>query len=71
MPHSRKPHKGSFGSHFDELVEHFPDDHRPPKGGEAGKSKAGKSKADKRSVHERLLESAWRNPHDGERQSTR
>jgi hypothetical protein len=24
MPHRRKPRKGSFGSHFDELVVQFP-----------------------------------------------
>jgi hypothetical protein len=44
VPHHRRLRKGSFGSHFDELVKHFPDDQqersseRDPTKHEEGKS---------------------------------
>jgi hypothetical protein len=55
MPHRRRTQKGSFGGHFDEIVEHFPHD-----------ESAKRSKPDKRdekddsNVHDKLFESAWR-----------
>jgi hypothetical protein len=56
MPHRRKPVKGSFGGHFDELVKHFPAEHSNPH----QDRKADRSDADERSVHDRLFERAWR-----------
>jgi hypothetical protein len=55
MPHRRKPKKGSFGGHFDELVKHFPHEQREQPAG-----KANRASKDERSVHDRLFERAWR-----------
>jgi hypothetical protein len=54
MPHRRKPEKGSFGGHFDELVKHFPH--------EAPSKTDDKEDSDEKDhdVHDRLFESAWR-----------
>ena len=54
MPHRRKPEKGSFGGHFDELVKHFPDEE--PSEMDDDKH----SKDEDRNVHNRLFESGWR-----------
>ena len=56
MPHRRKPEKGSFGGHFDELVAHF----RP--GEEAGKNQTKRSREfqEKVDVHAALFERAWK-----------
>jgi len=54
MPHRRKPEKGSFGGHFDELVKHFAEQQTP-------KSREGYSSKDGENVHDRLFERAWRN----------
>ncbi|HEX5237758.1 MAG TPA: hypothetical protein VFW39_04755 [Sphingomicrobium sp.] len=53
MPHRRKPRKGSFGGHFDELVKHFPQEQRKKSPDESERSE------DERSVHDRLFERAW------------
>ena len=54
MPHRRKPQKGSFGGHFDELVGHFP--HHPPSNPNGDEKDRPK---EERSVHDRLFEGAW------------
>ena len=56
MPHRRKPRKGSFAGHFDELVRHFPADE------EAGKpeERRDRTEDEHRSVHDRLFDRAWR-----------
>lgn len=54
MPHRRKPRKGSFGGHFDELVKHFPHEQRD----RACDRKSERTK-DERSVHDHLFERAW------------
>ncbi len=55
MPHRRPRKKGSFGSHFDELVELFPaheaHDHRP--------SERSAELQEKIDIHARLFERAW------------
>jgi hypothetical protein len=55
MPHRRKPEKGSFGGHFDELVKHFP-------GEQLSASSEDKDVPPERdgSVDDRLFESTWR-----------
>ena len=54
MPGKRPVKKGSFGSHFDEVVKHFPHDEPETK---VDKGKANRS--DAHNVHDRLFESAW------------
>jgi hypothetical protein len=59
MPHRRQVHKGSFGSHFDELVARFP-------AGETALSSADRSSnraqelQDKIDIHALLFERAWK-----------
>ncbi|MES2136890.1 MAG: hypothetical protein V4502_07520 [Pseudomonadota bacterium] len=55
MPHRRPRKRGSFGGHFDELVEHFPKEEKQPP--EPPKNKPPTDSAD---VHKRLFECAWR-----------
>jgi hypothetical protein len=55
MPHRRRVQKGSFGTHFDELVEHFPNDEPLPK-----PKPALKPKRDSKEIHDSLFEGAWR-----------
>ena len=55
MPGKRPVKKGSFGSHFDELVKNFP--HDEPEAKADGEDKA--NSLDHRNVHDRLFESAW------------
>jgi hypothetical protein len=57
MPHRRKPEKGSFGGHFDELVKHFHGEQR-----DAAKDQE-QSKED-RDFHDRLFAIAWRASHE-------
>jgi hypothetical protein len=58
--------KGSFGSHFDEVVKHFPHD-EPANGEDAdGRSKPGTTD---RNVHDKLFESAWRKAREGQSSS--
>jgi hypothetical protein len=54
MPGRRQVKKGSFGSHFDEVVKHFP--HAEPTQGDD----RGKPSEDDGNVHDKLFESAWR-----------
>ena len=56
MPGRRPVKKGSFGSHFDEVVTHFP--HEPAKRGEADPRR--KPSKDDGNVHDKLFETAWR-----------
>ena len=57
MPKRRQVKKGSFGSHFDEVVKHFPHEEttKPDKAHDRRK----RSKDDG-NVHDKLFESAWR-----------
>ena len=64
MPHRRRREKGSFGSHFDELVGHFPKHRKTAP--ESDGSQPDRSD-DERSVHDRLFDSAWRAPPTKER----
>jgi hypothetical protein len=59
MPHRRKPEKGSFGGHFDELVKHFPHKQTAKFDDEEKRSK------DDRDFHDRLFAIAWRASHEG------
>jgi hypothetical protein len=54
MPGRRQVKKGSFGSHFDEVVKHFP--HAEPAQGDDRR----KPSKDDGNVHDKLFESAWR-----------
>ena len=56
MPHRRRIKKGSFGSHFDELVKHVPDDETAPDAADRDK------RPDERHINDKLFESAWRKP---------
>ena len=57
MPHRRPLRRGSFGSHFDELVVHFPSEgHSKPSDASAGRSQELQDKID---VHRLLFERAW------------
>jgi len=62
MPHRRRRQKGSFGSHFDELVKQFPHEESARR----DKSKDdGESPKDDGDIHDRLFESAWRKAREG------
>ena len=61
MPHRRRVQKGSFGSHFDELVTHFPDAERKPDDS-PDKDRKLREKLD---IHALLFEQAWRMDEDG------
>jgi hypothetical protein len=58
MPHRRKPEKGSFGGHFDELVKHFPGEH-------AERPNDQEQSQDDRNFHDRLFAIAWRASREG------
>jgi hypothetical protein len=58
MPGRRPVKKGSFGSHFDELMKHFTSE-QP-----ARSAKPTETKPDPRNVHDRLLERAGRDARD-------
>ena len=57
MPGRRPVKKGSFGSHFDEVVKHFPHE-EPAKRGDA--DERSKPSQDDGDVHDKLFKSAWR-----------
>jgi hypothetical protein len=62
MPRMRPVKKGSFGSHFDEVVKHFPEEASPrhkPRGDR-------KPSRDDGNVHDKLFEAAWRKARDKE-----
>ncbi|WP_155263498.1 hypothetical protein [Sphingomonas segetis] len=58
MPHRRRVHKGSFGSHFDELVARFPADEMPPPPRKAADSRSAKLQ-EKIDIHAWLFRQAW------------
>jgi hypothetical protein len=66
MPRKRPVKKGSFGSHFDELVKQFPNEQPTPKADGDGK----KSRSDGRHINDRLFESAWRKTREAQRPAT-
>jgi hypothetical protein len=57
MPGKRPVKKGSFASHFDEVVKHFPHE-ESPEHGEADECR--KPPKDDGNIHDKLLEGAWR-----------
>ena len=60
MSRTRPVKKGSFGSHFDEVVKHFPAEATPrhkPRGDRQPSSDDG-------NVHDKLFEAAWRKARD-------
>jgi hypothetical protein len=57
MPGKRPVKKGSFGSHFDEVVKHFTAEARPQP------AKPADPKPDLRNIHDRLLEAARHKHH--------
>jgi hypothetical protein len=62
MSEKRPVKRGSFGTHLDELIRHFPDE---PEWAKAGKWEQGADHEDEeRSIHDRLFESAWRKARD-------
>ena len=56
MPHRRRVQKGSFGSHFDELVVRFPSDEAAREKSSAARSAELQQKID---IHAALFELAW------------
>lgn len=63
MPHRRRVKKGSFGSHFDELVAQFPSPISPPRPNEPmDRSSKLQEKLD---IHTWLFERAWRIEDEG------
>ena len=56
MPHRRRVQKGSFGSHFDELVARFPSDETAAEKSSAERSAELQQKID---IHAALFELAW------------
>ena len=57
MPHRRIAKKGSFGSHFDELVKHFP--HHASQRGARRSQQNACALQEKRDIHALLFERAW------------
>jgi hypothetical protein len=56
VPHRRRLQKGSFGSHFDELVNQFPADREKI---DAAEAKALLKRQDAQSAHDRLFHRSW------------
>ena len=63
MPHRRPRNRGSFGSHFDELVVQFRDEPRTHRG--ANRTGRSKQLQDKIDVHAMLFRRAWELDNDG------
>ncbi len=57
MPQRRRVQKGSFGSHFDELVKNFP--HEPEKRDQDVRDKSDRERDEPSHINDRLFESAW------------
>ena len=57
MPGRRPVKKGSFGSHFDEVVKHFPHEESAKQGDADQRNKPSQDDGD---VHDKLFKSAWR-----------
>lgn len=62
MPQRRRVQKGSFGSHFDELVKNFPHEPEKPEGDD--REKRDRASDDPGHINARLFESAWRSSED-------
>ena len=58
MPHRRRVQKGSFGSHFDELVARFPAD-EPSAAPEKKSAERSAELQEKISIHALLFQQAW------------
>jgi hypothetical protein len=59
MPHRRRVQKGSFGSHFDELVARFQPSETPPRSAGNGIGRSAKLQ-EKIDIHALLFERAWK-----------
>lgn len=62
MPHRRARKRGSFSSHFDELVVQFRDE---PRGGQPRPEKRSKRLQEKIDIHAMLFRRAWELDEDG------
>jgi hypothetical protein len=63
MPHRRQVHKGSFGSHFDELIAGFPTGEAAPSSANRpsnGPSNRAQGLQDKIDIHALLFDRAWK-----------
>ena len=60
MPHKRPVEKGSFGTHFDELVKHFPHSPRDAQPAPPSLERASEYLREKLDIHALLFERAWR-----------
>jgi len=58
MPHRRRVQKGSFGSHFDELISRFPTAEERPSG-DKRPPKRDRKLQEKIDIHALLFEQAW------------
>lgn len=58
MPHRRRVQKGSFGSHFDELVAQFPGEEAQFPSGNAAAKRSPKLQ-EKIDIHAWLFQQAW------------
>ena len=63
MPHRRRVQKGSFGSHFDELVGRFPDIEQQPPPDPRSSKRDPKLQA-KIDIHAMLFAKAWQVEHE-------
>lgn len=59
MPHRRQRSRGSFASHFDDLVVNFPDRPHAPRRNESS-TKRSADLQEKVDIHALLFEWAWR-----------
>lgn len=66
MPGKRPFKKGSFGSHFDEVVKHFPHEDLSERDNAKERHKPSPDDGD---IHDRLFESAWRKAHGAQSSS--
>ena len=57
MPHRRRVQKGSFSSHFDELIVQFPAPGMQPRNEPSNRSRELQEKLD---IHALLFERAWK-----------
>ena len=57
MPHRRPRKRGSFGSHFDELVEQFPHEPKTPQTDQSSERTA--QFQERIDIHRALFERAW------------
>jgi hypothetical protein len=69
MPRRRQYKKGSFDSHFDELVGHFPNHPPQPTSDQAKPKRERQRQRKQESVHDLLLEKAWNHARDEDQRS--